>query len=49
MIGYVVTGAVAVYGVFLLARHHPQTLELVQPAAPSPVAVSDTSTDSGLD
>ncbi|MFF1878993.1 DMT family transporter [Leifsonia sp. NPDC058230] len=49
MIGYVVTGAVAVYGVFLLARHHPQTLELVPPAAPTAVPVSDTSTDSGLD
>ncbi|MEO7016924.1 MAG: DMT family transporter [Leifsonia sp.] len=49
MIGYVVTGAVAVFGVFQLARFHPQTVDLASVAAPTAARVSDTSNDSGLD
>jgi drug/metabolite transporter (DMT)-like permease len=49
MVGYVVTGAVAVYGVFQLARFHPQNVDPAVIAAPSTVKVSDTSSDSGLD
>jgi len=34
-IAYVVTGALAVYGVFQLARFHPQTADLANAAAPT--------------
>jgi drug/metabolite transporter (DMT)-like permease len=49
MVGYVLTGAVAVYGVFQLARFHPQNVDSAVIAAPSTAGVSDTSRDSGLD
>ena len=45
MLGFAVTGAVAIYGVFQLAKHHPQS------ANGTPVAevLSDVTKDSGLD
>lgn len=49
MIGFVVTGAVAIYGVFMLARHHPQSVESVDSGAPDLPQVSESSADSGLD
>lgn len=49
MVGYVLTGAVAVYGVFQLARFHPQNADPAAIAAPKAAAVSDNSRDSGLD
>jgi hypothetical protein len=45
MVGFAVTGAVAIYGVFQLAKHHPQA------ASGTPVAdvLSDVTQESGLD
>ncbi|GAB3577892.1 hypothetical protein GCM10027406_13180 [Leifsonia lichenia] len=45
MVGFVLSGAVAIYGVFQLAKHHPQAAS----AAPVAAAVADKTTDSGLD
>ncbi len=49
MIGFVLTGAVAIYGVFMLARHHPQSLEASGSAAPEAAGLSNGSPRSGLD
>jgi drug/metabolite transporter (DMT)-like permease len=49
MIGFVVAGAVAIYGVFMLARHHPQAIEPSIEATPVAAALSDIPRDSGLD
>ncbi|GAA1444091.1 DMT family transporter [Leifsonia poae] len=49
MIGFVLTGAVAIYGVFMLARHHPQSLEPGLEGAPVAATLSDRTPDSGLD
>jgi len=45
MLGFALTGAVAIYGVFQLAKHHPQT------AADAPVAdrIADVAGESSLD
>ncbi|MFF2051788.1 DMT family transporter [Leifsonia sp. NPDC058194] len=45
MVGFALTGAVAMYGVFQLAKYHPQS------GAETPLAarVAETSTESGLD
>ena len=45
MVGFAVTGAVAIYGVFQLAKHHPQA----ETAAPVAEVLSDVAKDSGLD
>jgi drug/metabolite transporter (DMT)-like permease len=45
MVGFLVAGAVAVYGVFQLARHHPQTTDLVLDAAPTSVGSSENPND----
>jgi hypothetical protein len=45
MLGFAITGAVAIFGVFQLAKHHPQT------AADAPVAgrIADVAEESSLD
>jgi hypothetical protein len=45
MVGFGITGAVAVYGVFQLAKYHPQS------ASDAPVAerLTDVAGESGLD
>ncbi len=45
MLGFVLTGAVAIYGVFQLAKHHPQAA----PDAALSGSVTDASAESGLD
>ncbi|MEY9953625.1 DMT family transporter [Leifsonia sp. EB34] len=45
MLGFAITGAVAIYGVFQLAKHHPQT----NGEAPLTARLSDSVRESGLD
>lgn len=45
MVGFAITGAVAIYGVFQLAKHHPQS----NVEAPIADRVSDSVHESGLD
>ncbi|MFK3670642.1 DMT family transporter [Leifsonia aquatica] len=45
MVGFALTGAVAMYGVFQLAKYHPQASSETPPAA----RVAESSTESGLD
>ena len=45
MLGFAITGAVAILGVFQLARHHPQT----NTETPLTAAATETTRESGLD
>ncbi len=45
MVGFALTGAVAMYGVFQLAKYHPQA----GAETPAPARVAETSPESGLD
>jgi hypothetical protein len=45
MLGFAVTGAVAIYGVFQLAKHHPQS----NLDAPLTERLADPVRESGLD
>jgi drug/metabolite transporter (DMT)-like permease len=48
-IGFVVTGAVAIYGVFLLAKYHPQNADPTATLEAVVAPITDTAASSGLD
>ncbi len=48
-IGFVLTGAVAISGVFLLSKYHPQTVDAAATLEVVVTATTDTAGESGLD
>ena len=48
-IGFVVTGAIAIYGVFLLAKYHPQSVDATATLEAVATHAADTVRPSGLD